>query len=213
MWSTSARADRPVQSTRSPARERLCREAPPGAVWEDRRRGATLAPLMRLLVTGGAGFIGSNFVRYWVERHPEDHVVAYDVLTYAGNRPNLADIEDRIVFVHGDICDGAQAEKTLAGRGDRHDRPLRRRVPQTAWPCSTRPVLPDQRPGDPDPVGGGPTGRHCPVPTTSAPARSTATWPSIRTRSSRRTPVPSPDALQRQQGRGRPRRPGLRRDL
>src|SRR6202161_3370211 len=68
---------------------------------------------MRLLVTGGAGFIGSNFVHYWVEQHPEDHVVAYDVLTYAGNRPNLADIEDEIVFVRGDICDGAQAEKTL----------------------------------------------------------------------------------------------------
>ena len=68
---------------------------------------------MRLLVTGGAGFIGSNFVRYWVEQHPEDHVVAYDVLTYAGNRPNLADVEDQIVFVHGDICDGALAEKTL----------------------------------------------------------------------------------------------------
>ena len=68
---------------------------------------------MRLLVTGGAGFIGSNFVHYWVEQHPEDHVVAYDVLTYAGNRPNLSDIEDRIVFVQGDISDGVQAEKTL----------------------------------------------------------------------------------------------------
>ena len=68
---------------------------------------------MRLLVTGGAGFIGSNFVRYWVERHPEDHVVVYDVLTYAGNRPNLADVEDAIVFVHGDVCDGPLAEKTL----------------------------------------------------------------------------------------------------
>jgi len=68
---------------------------------------------MRLLVTGGAGFIGSNFVRYWVEQHPEDHVVAYDVLTYAGNRPNLSDVEDRIVFVQGDICDGVEAEKTL----------------------------------------------------------------------------------------------------
>jgi dTDP-glucose 4,6-dehydratase len=68
---------------------------------------------MRLLVTGGAGFIGSNFVQYWVEQHPDDHVVAYDVLTYAGNRPNLAEVEDRIVFVRGDICDGAQAFQTL----------------------------------------------------------------------------------------------------
>jgi dTDP-glucose 4,6-dehydratase len=70
---------------------------------------------MRLLVTGGAGFIGSNFVRYWVEQYPDDHVVVYDALTYAGNRPNLASVEDRIAFVHGDICDGALAEKTLRG--------------------------------------------------------------------------------------------------
>jgi len=72
---------------------------------------------MRLLVTGGAGFIGSNFARYWVEQHPEDHVVVYDVLTYAGNRPNLSDIEDRIVFVQGDICDPHAAEKALRGEG------------------------------------------------------------------------------------------------
>ncbi len=68
---------------------------------------------MRLLVTGGAGFIGSNFVRYWVEQHPDDHVVAYDVLTYAGNRPNLADVEDRITFVHGDVCDLDAAALTM----------------------------------------------------------------------------------------------------
>jgi dTDP-glucose 4,6-dehydratase len=60
---------------------------------------------MRLLVTGGAGFIGSNFVRYWVERHPDDGVVAFDVLTYAGNLPNLDDVADRITFVQGDIGD------------------------------------------------------------------------------------------------------------
>jgi dTDP-glucose 4,6-dehydratase len=72
---------------------------------------------MRLLVTGGAGFIGSNFARYWVEQHPEDHVVVYDVLTYAGNRPSLSDIEDRIVFVQGDICDPIAAEKALRGEG------------------------------------------------------------------------------------------------
>ena len=71
-------------------------------------------PVMRLLVTGGAGFIGSNFVRYWVEHHPEDTVVAYDVLTYAGNRPNLDDVEDRITFVQGDIGDLELVSKTLA---------------------------------------------------------------------------------------------------
>jgi dTDP-glucose 4,6-dehydratase len=60
---------------------------------------------MRLLVTGAAGFIGSNFVHYWVEQHPDDHVVALDLLTYAGNRANLEDIEQQIDFVEGDIGD------------------------------------------------------------------------------------------------------------
>jgi dTDP-glucose 4,6-dehydratase len=68
---------------------------------------------VNLLVTGGAGFIGSNFVRYWVEHHPDDTVVAYDALTYAGNRPSLADVEDRIAFVHGDVCDREFALQTL----------------------------------------------------------------------------------------------------
>src|SRR3984885_6009468 len=78
---------------------------------------ANISRTMRLLVTGGAGFIGSNFARSWVEQHPEDHVVVYDVLTYAGNRPSLSDIEDRIVFVQGDICDPTAAEKALRGEG------------------------------------------------------------------------------------------------
>jgi dTDP-glucose 4,6-dehydratase len=60
---------------------------------------------MRLLVTGGAGFIGSNFVHYWLERHPDDHVAVLDLLTYAGDRRSLADVEDRIAFVEGDIAD------------------------------------------------------------------------------------------------------------
>jgi dTDP-glucose 4,6-dehydratase len=68
---------------------------------------------MHLLVTGGAGFIGSNFVRFWAERHPDDGLVAYDVLTYAGNRPNLADVEDRISFVQGDIGDLDLVAQTL----------------------------------------------------------------------------------------------------
>ena len=70
---------------------------------------------MHLLVTGGAGFIGSNFVRMWVAEHPDDKVVVYDALTYAGNRPSLADVEDRIVFVQGDIGDLELAEKTMVG--------------------------------------------------------------------------------------------------
>jgi dTDP-glucose 4,6-dehydratase len=68
---------------------------------------------MRLLVTGGAGFIGSNFVHYWLEQHPDDHLVVYDLLTYAGNRESLAPVEERIVFVEGDICDRELAEATL----------------------------------------------------------------------------------------------------
>ncbi|HET9723189.1 MAG TPA: dTDP-glucose 4,6-dehydratase [Actinomycetota bacterium] len=72
---------------------------------------------MRLLVTGGAGFIGSNFVHYWLERHPADEVVVYDLLTYAGNRENLVAVEDRIAFVQGDICDRELAETTFREHG------------------------------------------------------------------------------------------------
>ena len=68
---------------------------------------------MHVLVTGGAGFIGSNFVRYWVEQHPDDHVVAFDLLTYAGNRENLADLGDRVRFVLGDIADPDIVATTL----------------------------------------------------------------------------------------------------
>jgi dTDP-glucose 4,6-dehydratase len=62
---------------------------------------------MRLLVTGGCGFIGSNFIRYVLTEHPDDRVVNLDKLTYAGNPANLADFEHdaRYAFVHGDIAD------------------------------------------------------------------------------------------------------------
>ena len=72
---------------------------------------------MRLLVTGGAGFIGSNFVHYWLDRHPGDELVVFDLLTYAGNRESLAAVEDRIAFVQGDICDRELAEVTLREHG------------------------------------------------------------------------------------------------
>jgi dTDP-glucose 4,6-dehydratase len=59
-----------------------------------------------IIVTGGAGFIGSNFVHYVVNNHPETHVTVLDALTYAGNLDNLKGIpEDRLTFVHGNICD------------------------------------------------------------------------------------------------------------
>jgi dTDP-glucose 4,6-dehydratase len=60
---------------------------------------------MNLLVTGGAGFIGSNFVRYMLNKYPEYKIVNYDLLTYAGNLENLKDIQEnpRYVFVKGDI--------------------------------------------------------------------------------------------------------------
>ena len=59
---------------------------------------------MRFLVTGGAGFIGSNFIRLLVNKYPHDEITVLDKLTYAGRRENLADIRDRLTFIHGDIC-------------------------------------------------------------------------------------------------------------
>lgn len=60
----------------------------------------------KIIVTGGAGFIGSNFVHWVVDNQPNVHVTVLDALTYAGNKENLAGIpEERMTFVHGDICD------------------------------------------------------------------------------------------------------------
>ncbi|MDP4157452.1 MAG: GDP-mannose 4,6-dehydratase, partial [Bacillota bacterium] len=62
---------------------------------------------MKLLITGGAGFIGSNFVRFMVNKYPQYQIVNLDLLTYAGNLENLKDIEDKpnYKFVKGDIAD------------------------------------------------------------------------------------------------------------
>ncbi|HVY68201.1 MAG TPA: dTDP-glucose 4,6-dehydratase [Patescibacteria group bacterium] len=70
---------------------------------------------MKLLVTGGAGFIGSNFVHYWLARHPQDELAVLDKLTYAGNLENLAAVRDRITFIRGDICDPAAAGRAMTG--------------------------------------------------------------------------------------------------
>ena len=72
--------------------------------------------MRRLLVTGGAGFIGTNFVHYWRSRHPQDLIVVLDALTYAGNRANLAafESEPNFRFVRGDICDRSLIEEVLS---------------------------------------------------------------------------------------------------
>ncbi|HXH83731.1 MAG TPA: dTDP-glucose 4,6-dehydratase, partial [Candidatus Tectomicrobia bacterium] len=72
---------------------------------------------MRLLVTGGCGFIGSNFIRHVLATSPDDTVVNLDKLTYAGNPANLADLEGdpRYTFVHGDICDAALVREVARG--------------------------------------------------------------------------------------------------
>src|SRR3989344_2099902 len=72
---------------------------------------------MKLLVTGGAGFIGSNFILYWMRKHPEDHIVNFDKLTYAGNPENLKEIEDKpnYTFIKGDICNGGDVDKAMDG--------------------------------------------------------------------------------------------------
>lgn len=67
-----------------------------------------------IIVTGGAGFIGSNFVHYVVNNHPEVHVTVLDKLTYAGNKENLAGLpEDRVKLVVGDICDKKLVDKLV----------------------------------------------------------------------------------------------------
>jgi dTDP-glucose 4,6-dehydratase len=61
--------------------------------------------MKNMLVTGGAGFIGSNFVHYTVKNRPEYRVTVIDKLTYAGNKANLGPVADKVIFVEGDICD------------------------------------------------------------------------------------------------------------
>lgn len=73
---------------------------------------------MKILVTGGAGFIGTNFIKYWLKYHPKDSIVNLDKLTYAGNLENLTDVEDlpNYKFVRGDICDGKLVDELMAGQ-------------------------------------------------------------------------------------------------
>ena len=69
-----------------------------------------------IIVTGGCGFIGSNFVHYVVNNHPEVHVTVLDKLTYAGNPENIASLpKDRVELVVGDICDSALLDELIPG--------------------------------------------------------------------------------------------------
>ena len=75
------------------------------------------AESMKILVTGGAGFIGSNFIHYWLEHHPGDQVVNLDALTYAGHLESLKDIagNPNYTFIKGDITHVADVEKAMVG--------------------------------------------------------------------------------------------------
>ncbi len=73
--------------------------------------------MRKVLITGGAGFIGANFVHHWLAQHPSDRVVVLDALTYAGSRLNLKDLEGKgnLRFVHGDICDEHLVQELMHG--------------------------------------------------------------------------------------------------
>src|SRR3989339_239271 len=70
---------------------------------------------MKLFITGAAGFIGANFVHYWVEKHPNDKIVVVDALTYAGNIENLTPVKKEIEFVEADINDRKKMAEHLKG--------------------------------------------------------------------------------------------------
>ena len=166
---------------------------------------------MRILVTGAAGFIGSNFVHYWLERHPDDTVVALDLLTYAGNRANL-DGADVSLRPGGHRRPRHRRERAARAR-DRRRRQLRRRVAQQPGGHRPGPLLPHERP------------RHAGSARGVAPHRGGALPPRLDLRGLRRpaarlgrvvhrgVAVPAADAVQRVQGRRRPRGARVLRDL
>lgn len=77
---------------------------------------------MKLLITGGAGFIGSNFIRYMIPRYPQYQIINLDLLTYAGNLENLNEIENHsnYQFIRGDICNRKLLEELVSGKNAQH---------------------------------------------------------------------------------------------
>jgi len=73
---------------------------------------------LRILITGGAGFIGCNYVRHMLEERPDDEITVLDKLTYAGRLENLEEVKDRIAFVRGDICDKEVVKKVMPGQDE-----------------------------------------------------------------------------------------------
>ena len=126
-------------------------------------RASSTGELVRLLVTGGSGFIGANFVRDQLARHPDRSIVNLDCLTYAGNPANLADLasDPRYLFVRGDIRDAALVGETDGG--GRRGRPLRGREPRGPVDRGPRRVRLDERAGHLHPPRGRPAGRRGPV--------------------------------------------------
>ena len=74
-----------------------------------------MAEFRRVLITGGAGFIGSNYVRYALHHHPDWKIVVLDKLTYASNADDLWKAEERVTFIHGDIYNSGDVRKAVAG--------------------------------------------------------------------------------------------------
>src|SRR5579859_4432901 len=74
---------------------------------------------MKILITGGCGFIGSNFIRYWLQEYPTDNIINLDKLTYAGHTSSLRDVEqkykNKYEFVQGDICSLKTVNEVMRG--------------------------------------------------------------------------------------------------
>ena len=166
--------------------------------------------LRSLLVTGGAGFIGANFVQYWLARHPDDRVVVLDALTYAGNLSSLEPVRRTRCSPSSAATSGTKISPAAAARASDHDhRPLRGGIPRRPLDPQPRRIHRDQRDwharaaqgGTPGLARGGHSGTEHAF-TTSPPTRCMArSGPTIRRFARTRRTRPTPRTP-----RARPRR-------